>query len=149
LGETTLGGALWILLSLVVAAECVRLGLGSLGRPGPGFVAFGAALLVAVQGALLVISGLRGAAPRIADQQGGRWLAPLATMASLVAYAVSMPLLGFDLASFLFIGGLLFASAPRRLLQAIAMAAVAVVASHLLFITLLKVRMPMGILGTG
>jgi hypothetical protein len=149
LGERTLGGALWVVLSLVVAAECFRLGLGSLGRPGPGFVAFGAAILIAIQGASLIFSGLRGAPARVADEPAGRWFAPLATMASLIVYAVSLPLLGFDVASFLFIGGLLFASAPQRLLQAVLLAAAAVVASHLLFITLLKVRMPPGLLGMG
>jgi len=147
------GGALWIVFAAVVGAEAVHLGLGSFGAPGPGFLAFGAAVLMGTQGAALTVSGfLRAQAPvppTEAQPNESSWVQPVITLIALFAYAALMPVLGFALASVLFIAGLLLAAPPRRWLASLLLAATAVFLSYLLFVTLLKVRMPAGILGLG
>lgn len=153
LNERTVGGCLWMFLGAFIAAEAFRLGLGTFGRPGPGFVAFGAAILMAAQGAALLLEGTVGVGKLSEECLRGReerhWGPPLLTVLALFLYVALMPELGFAVASFLFLAGMLLAPAGRNWIRNIALAAATVVLSYLVFVTLLKVRMPAGFLGFG
>lgn len=154
LNERAIGGIFWLALGIALVIESRRLGLGFLSQPGPGFVALCAAVLMGTQGAVLFLQGIVHSR-RLHQEPGERhkpplhWYLPIVTVVALVGYAAMLPVLGFSLASFLFLFGVLIASHRRSWKQALSLASGTVVFSYVLFVVLLRVRLPAGLLGLG
>jgi hypothetical protein len=135
------------LLAIFALTQALRLEVGSLARPGPGFfpLVLGAALAV-VAGALLVRSRRADDAPPIPREATARGRLA-ATVGALAAYVVLFERLGFVLATVGMLAFLFAALGRYRWPVAVGTALVVTLAAWVLFDTWLHVRLPTGALG--
>jgi putative tricarboxylic transport membrane protein len=144
-----ISGGLWLCIAVAVLAASVRLGLGAYDNPGPGFLAFGSGVLLAVlSGALLVVSVSAKEKPvPLTDLWRGRqWSIPLLAAATLILYGLVLSKLGYLIAT----GALmvvLFYLGKSKLRLAIPGALLAALATFFLFQYLLKMPLPRGLFG--
>ena len=148
-------GLVWAILGMGLCAGSIRLGLGNLHNPGPGFLAFlsGAAL------GILGLAGLWSAFERPLEASNAaiekfstmwswrRLLGPVLTLFILIAYILLWRFLGFVLTTFICLFLLFKLSEPRKWLMPFALTALAVISSYLLFSVWLKAQFPRGIFG--
>jgi len=141
-----LTGFVFLILSLGICLESVRLSLGILHRPGPGFVSFIAGVAMGVLSLVLMIRNI--------SQEGTRTLwTPEANkkgvgtiIGLLLGYALLLDLLGFLATAILFF---LFTSrfvAHLSWRNSVVLAISSSVAAYLIFQVWLKTQLPTGIL---
>jgi putative tricarboxylic transport membrane protein len=94
-------GALLLAVGGAVAAAAASHQVGSLARPGPGFLGFYVGLVIVVMGAGVLIGALRaGAMPSLAQSLAGMRSAP-AMIVPMLAFCLLLERIGFLLAGFL------------------------------------------------
>jgi putative tricarboxylic transport membrane protein len=137
------GGVL--LLAAVAAYEAAKLPLGTTGNPGPGFVPWWAAVALGLL-ALLRLGQLWIARPVPAAGEPGRRAAAVGGLVvALVAYVALVEALGYPLSTFLLVLVVVLRLVePRRWAVALGVAAVAAIASFVVFAVWLKVPLPPG-----
>jgi putative tricarboxylic transport membrane protein len=145
-----ISGFFWLFFGLIVTVESRRLGLGSLHRPGPGFLFFYTGIFVAIMALIVLIRAwvtrkTEGSQERIF---GGENISKAVYVTiSLFVYALLMEPLGFipvTLLIFIFILGII----EKKSWLSVAITSVAItVASYLIFETGLQSQLPKGILG--
>ena len=137
---------LWLVFCLFICIESWRLGLGSLGTPGPGFIPFGAALgtgLIAL--ALLLVrkgKSLSGHTPP--SFQRMRFKKILYMVCAIFIYPLLLNGLGFFLCTLFFIGFSLKVIEPQKWRIVLGVGIGAAVASYVVFDVLLKIQLPKG-----
>ncbi|MGE0719490.1 MAG: tripartite tricarboxylate transporter TctB family protein [Alphaproteobacteria bacterium] len=141
-------GLIWLAAGIWVAWEGWDLGLGTANDPGSGFVLFWCGLLLAVLAAAQIVGalGAAGGPPLGAVLGGIGWRRPAIALAALAAYATVLIPLGFILATAGFILVLLLAIEPMRLPAALALSAGTATAVWVVFVRLLGVPLPRGLL---
>jgi hypothetical protein len=141
----------WTVLALAVAAEAGRLGFGSFGRPGPGFLPFLAAICLAVlAGAGLAQTLVRGPAAggvgvgfRYAD------LLRIGLVATvLFVYVYLWDGIGFLASTFLLLVFLFRCIEPLRWRTVLVASSLTLAFTYILFSVLLGARLPAGRLWT-
>lgn len=145
------GSIFWLIIGAYVAISAYKLGLGYLGKPGPGFIFFCAGLL------LLFLAGVDLAAGFIAKREtynkerplwlGTRWQKVLLVLGALSGYVYFFNILGFLLSTFLLMVFLFKAVEPTKWWIAILGSLITILASYGIFELWLKVSFPQGILG--
>lgn len=145
-GDAWSAGAL-ALLAIFAVTQALRLEVGSLARPGPGFfpLVLSAALAV-VAAALLVRSRRAKDGPPIPREPTARGRLA-ATAGALAAYVLLFERLGFVLATVGMLAFLFAALGRYRWPIAVGAAVVVTLAAWVLFDTWLHVRLPAGVLG--
>lgn len=146
-----MGGLIWFFLGVGLCMGSIRLRLGDLHRPGPGFMPFLSGSLLILFGLILTFStALKGPAGK--DELNGRkvwvkenWKNILFTLLVLFGYLLLFDLLGFILSTFLFFFFLFKRHAPKKWLMPLAFSGVAVFLSHLIFSVWLGCPFPRGI----
>jgi hypothetical protein len=143
------GGLVLLVLGGIAAYESIAYGLGQWSAPGPGFLPFGASVLVIMLALVILARELRGAVqpeatPAVSKTALGD---VLAVMGSMFAYAVSLGMIGFLATSALFVGVLLRFVGHKSWIVTIVVAAAVAIAAHILFVVLLAVQMPVTPLG--
>lgn len=141
-----LTGFVFLILSLGICLESVRLSLGVLHRPGPGFISFIAGVAMGVLSLVIIIrniskGGKRTLWPPEANKKGVGTIIGL-----LLGYALLLDLLGFLATTILFF---LFTSRFVAHLSWRSSAVLAIsssVAAYLIFQVWLKTQLPTGIL---
>jgi hypothetical protein len=94
-------GALLVAIGGAIAAAAVAHQIGSLARPGSGFLGFFVGLVIAVMGGGVVIGALRAAAmPSLVDSLAGMRSAP-AMILPMVAFCLLLERIGFLLSGLL------------------------------------------------
>jgi putative tricarboxylic transport membrane protein len=143
------GGFVLLALGGVAAYESVEYGLGKWSAPGPGFLPFGASVLVVMLALIILARELRGAVQPEAGQVASKTALRdvIAVIASMIAYSVLLGALGFLVTTALFIAFLLRFVGHKSWIVTIAVAAVVAIAAHVLFVVLLAVQMPVTPLG--
>lgn len=139
----------WMLIAIAVLIASVRLGIGPLHNPGPGFMGFfSAALLAVLSGALItiVLIGKQSVAPLSDLWKDRDWHIPLLVVAALVLYCVALPELGYLTATFVLMAAF-FALNRINPWLTLTGALLLSVSSFILFDTLLKVPLPRGFFG--
>ncbi len=141
-----LGGLLWMAVGIVICILSIRLGPGSASAPGPGLVPLGCGLLLAALGLALSLHRGRtdhgeGEAPA---ERSLSWYRMVLALGYLVAYALLLDVLGFLVATVLWVG------ANCRLGKTswgktATISVIATLFSYLLFAHFLKVLLPRGI----
>ena len=145
-----ISGFFWLFFGVLVSIESARLGLGTLHRPGPGFLFFYAGIFVSIMALIIltmafVTKTLEGAGEKIFGGQN-IWKAVYVLIA-IFLYALLMEPLGFipvTLLLFLFILGII---EKKRWVVAILTSVAVTVAAYLIFETALQSQLPKGILG--
>lgn len=142
-------GALWLVVAALFCIASLRLGVGPLRSPGPGFIPFWAGLGLAVCAGILAVS--RPEAPRHAGRREptageARPLRKLVVVAGLAAYCLGLERIGYPVATFGLML-LLFSLGKMRPRVVVGAALAASAASYGLFALLLKTPLPPGMFG--
>jgi putative tricarboxylic transport membrane protein len=137
-------GIFFFTFSLFVIGESLRAGLGTLMKPGPGFLSFcvGTSLLCF---SLAFIQ--RGWAHRASQTLPLFPRRVILTLLSLLIYGLTLDILGFALATFLLVGTLLRLGQPRPWAILISMSVLVTLSAYVLFSYLLHIPFPRGFLG--
>ncbi len=138
----------WALFSVLVAWESSHLRLGSLHKPGAGFLPFLAACTLAGLSLIVVIQSLlkreeEEPAPGI---EKVRWSKALLILLFLLGYAFSLERLGFVITTFLLLFLLLKLIEPQSWPRTILISLFGSVLSYLFFQSWLQVQLPQGLL---
>ena len=145
-----ISGFFWLFFGILVSIESARLGLGTLRRPGPGFLFFYAGIFVSIMALIIFVKALvaakkmRGAQDKFFGATNIR--KAVYVLAAIFIYALIMEPLGFipvTLLFFLFILGII--EKKRWIVAALTSVAVTV-AAYLIFETGLHSQLPKGIL---
>jgi putative tricarboxylic transport membrane protein len=135
-------GSVFLLFSLFIIYESLRLGLGTLKKPGSGFLTFCAAVLLSVFSIALISRGWR---LRESAKPFPRKV--ILALGILILYSLFMDILGFILSTFLMVG-ILFRLAQERPWWTVAgMSALVTFLAYLVFGVLLRVYFPRGFVG--
>jgi putative tricarboxylic transport membrane protein len=101
-------GVAFLILGILVSINAYHLGLGSLGRPGPGLFIFLAGSLIVLLTSVDIIKGIsrkRSKSIKLASLwQGTYWARAALLLTATVIYALVLDSLGFLLPTFLYIG---------------------------------------------
>jgi hypothetical protein len=136
-------GALLVAVGAAIAAAALQLGLGSLSRPGAGFLGFYVGLVIAVMGAAVLAGALRAdAAPSLAESLAGLRSAP-AMVVPMLVFCLLLERTGFLFAGSLLMWWLFSVSfGSFRSIRPILYGAIATGATWLLFDRLLGSGLP-------
>ena len=139
----------WLLVSIGVFIESIRLGVGTLHNPGRGFMTLGASgilgilsLALFIQASLRKEEGERG--PTFAGKFQKRILLVLTALA---VYSRVMPLLGYLISTFLLMSFLFWVLERQRIRMVLASSLLATLATYLVFSKWLNCQFPEGLLG--
>lgn len=141
----------WLIFSVAVVYASYRMGLGSLNKPGPGFlpfwagvILFGLAVLVFIQNKF--IQQTKEKIPLTELWSGMRWRKPIYILIALFAYELTFTYFGFILTTMVLLIFLFRGIEPTKWVWAITGAVLASVASFVLFGVWLQVQLPRGFL---
>lgn len=147
----SISGAFWLFVSIAVAGESYRLGLGTLHKPGSGLFPFAAALLLGSLSLALVFKAIM-LKPKLSRQEetwpnakGWPWAAFV--LGALVFYVLVLEKLGFIIATSFLLFMLPKVIGSQSWPKAITFSILATFASYLLFQVFLKAQLPPGLLG--
>ncbi|MBM4329531.1 MAG: tripartite tricarboxylate transporter TctB family protein [Deltaproteobacteria bacterium] len=136
-------------VGLFFALYARRVEIGAWNEPGPGFLPFWAGITLCVMAVGLFIGSMRRtglALPRFFPQADS-WKRVLATFLAMVVYMRILDLVGFTIATFIFVGFLVRFIFPQTWTRSIIVAALSALCARLLFINLLKTQLPRGFVG--
>jgi len=135
----------WLGIGIFVSAESLlKLKLGTLRQPGPGFFPFWGGFLLAALSLVLLVQARRERQPF--GFGAIRWKALLFVAGMLLAYLLLLETLGFALVTLLFLL-LLFWFGNMGWVKSAVCAAIAVSTAYALFKLWLQVQLPRGPLG--
>lgn len=133
-------------LSLLILFSSLKLGIGSLRKPGPGFIPLGASVLVFSLSLWVLITGIRGSAEE-QKKLSNSWQ-NLTKMISLVIglsfYIYFLKFLGYLIAAFLLLFIMFFIYEPKKWHKHIVVAVLVASLSFFVFRSL-GVHLPSGI----
>ncbi len=129
-------------LSLFVLWESLRVGLGTLQEPGPGFIPFCTGIILSGLSLNLIFSGWR-----LHEAPKSFPLLAILGLVFLILYSLVLNTLGFVLATFLLVGIFFRLGQKRPWWALIGMSALATFAAYVVFSVLLHVHFPRGFLG--
>ncbi|MCL4515853.1 MAG: tripartite tricarboxylate transporter TctB family protein [Firmicutes bacterium] len=137
-----------LIFALVYLASSIALSVGTLAEPGPGFMPTAVGALLLIVAAFYAYRTFRGRAERAEKEGGSSWLkaAPLGIALATVAYPFILRPLNFLLSTFLVLFVLFRLMRYKSTLASLLIAAVATIASFLIFAKLLGVVLPSGFL---
>jgi hypothetical protein len=136
-----------LLFSIYVAVASFSFGVGSLGKPGPGFFPLGGAIIVGVN-ALFVLSRAlsKTDSKRAVEAEKTRWWKVAAVLGSIVLFGILMDTVGFFLCTFLmivfFIRIIMSQGWPKTILVALCSS----IGCYIIFDLLLNAQLPRGFL---
>jgi hypothetical protein len=124
-----------------------NLKLGTFRQPDSGFMPFGASLLLMAM-SLLWLAGSRGSDERPEPfWERGAWRKPLLALGFLIGYAVLMEPLGYVPSTLLFALAWQLLVERERWMKGTVIAAASTAAMYVMFVYLLGVPVPAGVLG--
>lgn len=139
-------GLLFVLFSLYIGVESVRLGLGSYQQPGPGFISFCASVILGVLSLALVFLAFFG---RTIERETWHNRGQIAMVfLAILGFTLLLEWLGFILTAFLLIWFLLKVVERRGWGYSVGVALVVAGASYVVFDLWLSAQLPAGILGS-
>jgi putative tricarboxylic transport membrane protein len=144
-----ISGIFWLVFALIVSVESYRMGLGTLHRPGPGFLFFWAGILLTIMSLIILV---RAWITQKEDGAGGLifggqslWKIIL-VLISVFLYALLMERLGFIVVTLLLFLFLLGIVERKGWVLTITTSLAVTVAAYLIFETALQSQLPKGLL---
>lgn len=145
-----IGGLFFMGAGLLFTLYAPSVDIGTWDEPGPGFLPFYGGLFILFLTALLVAGTLRRAADEAVESffaAGDSWKRVLGVALSLVCFNLLLRPLGFVLVTFLFVGFLVKFVFPQGWVKSVITAAAATACVRIIFVNLLEINFPKGILG--
>lgn len=123
--------------------------IGNWNEPGPGFLPFWAGITLCIMAVGLFAGSLRGTGAVLPPffPQADSWKRVLATCFALVVYVQILNIVGFTVATFIFVGFLVKFVFPQTWTRTIVVAALSALGARLLFVNLLKTQLSQGLFG--
>jgi putative tricarboxylic transport membrane protein len=139
----------WLLVSLSVFIESLRLGIGTLHNPGRGFLTLGASGILGILSLILFLQAtLRKkelkAAPFFA---GPLWRRILLVVIVLVVYSWVMPVLGYLISTFLLMSSLFLILERKKIVFVFVSSILATFVTYFVFSKWLNCQFPYGLFG--
>ncbi len=139
----------WLVVSIAVFIESIRLGIGKIQNPGVGFVTLGASGILGILSLILFIKASLGKEKGKGEPlfKGRFWERTLFVLFILCIYSVVMPALGYLLSTFILMT-LLFWVLERRKIWLVFMASfLSTLISYFVFSKWLNCQFPEGLFG--
>ena len=136
-------GIFFLLLSAYVCGESLRLELGNMHSPGPGFISFGSGLILGLMAMGLVIGAFLKEGGSGEGFQNRKSV--ILVILSLFGFLLILDTLGFILSTFLFVVFLLKFVEERRWFFSLGVAGLTAGISYCIFGILLQAQLPQGI----
>ena len=143
-----IGGIFFILLAGLVIWQSVSIPMGRLNQPGPGFLPFWVAVVLALLSVFLWLeAGLRKISSAKVPSSSGerRWINLLWTAASLLAYGFLLEIAGFIVCTLFLLFFLLRFIGQQKWWVAFTGSILTTLISHAVFRLALKVQLPAGL----
>lgn len=143
-------GLFWSMVALFVIGAALKMGLGDLGSPRPGFFPFLVGILLLILSLGIIVLAVR---ERYKDRNFREWpafsLSVLFTLVVLILYAISLEFLGYIIGSFLLFLYLFKVPAGKKWGISIIMTIGVVSLTYYFFGVLLQAQFPKGIFRLG
>jgi putative tricarboxylic transport membrane protein len=141
---------IWLAISIAICIGSVRLDLGRLSVPGPGFFSFLCGAVMGIMALVIFVQAIRSqsddlAKPIISNPRG--FLKMTYGFIALVLYAVVMEYIGFALSTVLFMGFFLRVVVAQKWRVVFACSIIPTICAYLIFKSWLDVQLPGGFLG--
>ena len=139
-----------LIVALGICLGSVRLSLGDLHHPGPGFFSFLAGAILAFLSLLLLLRSFRKPEREVKTplwQKPERMLKIAYVMIALILYAIGMNYVGFALSTLLFLGFTLRVIEPQKWSVVFAVSILGAIVCYVVFQHWLEVQLPTGIFG--
>lgn len=139
----------WLLVSILVFAESLRIGTGTVQNPGMGFMTFGASGILGILSLVLFFQASlrKDDTPRKPLFAGTQWQRVLFVLLALTVYARVMPALGYLISTFLLMSLLFWLLERGRMGFVLLYALLATLFTHLVFSKWLNCQFPHGLFG--
>jgi hypothetical protein len=139
----------WLLVSLSVFIESLRLGIGTLHNPGRGFLTLGASGILGILSLILFLqASLKKeevkAQPVFA---GPLWTRILLVLIVLILYSRLMPVLGYLISTFLLMTSLFFILERKKIVFVFVSSILTTVVTYFVFSKWLNCQFPDGLFG--
>jgi hypothetical protein len=136
----------WLFLSFFICLESLRLGVGSLRAPGPGFLTFGVSLFIILSVCLLFLKKIgRKFAGNVAPLFKGKKIRDVIYASiALFGYALLLDRLGFFLCTLFFTGFCLKIVSPHSWRVVLGMSIIVAIFSYFIFDVWLTLQLPKG-----
>jgi putative tricarboxylic transport membrane protein len=145
-----LSGLFWLIISILVCVESIRIDIGTFHNPGPGFLPFWAGVVLGMFSiALLITSVLKGKGEKGISSlwKGMEWHKVIIVLASLFIYVILLHRLGYLITTSGLLALLFGVMSRQRLWIPVVSALITALLSYLIFYVWLGVQLPKGILG--
>ncbi len=145
-----ISGSFWLIFAVIVCIESYRLGLGTLYRPGPGFLFFWAGIFLGIMS--LVVFLRAGSSKTEGDSEKGIFgranLKKICiVLISVFLYTLLLEDIGFIPLTLLLFAFLLGIIERKGWLMSILTSVIVTFTAYLLFNTWLKTQLPKGLFG--
>jgi len=139
----------WLLVSIAVFVESLRLGIGQVHDPGRGFITFGASGILGILSlGLFIRASLRKEeGEREPFFAGKLWKRVIFVLVSLAVYSRVMPVLGYLISTFLLMILLFWVLERKRILLVVFSSLLATLFTYLVFSKWLNCQFPDGLFG--
>ena len=148
-GHDLASSLFWLLLSVYVNIESLRLGIGSLREPGVGFMTFGISLLLGLFSLVLFGQACRRKEEsRIELKPAGTlWWRVMFVLVALVIYSALLPTGGYLISTFILMGFLFWILRETSWWWALGASFLATLITYYVFSKWLNCQFPDGLLG--
>jgi putative tricarboxylic transport membrane protein len=145
-----LSGLFWLILSILVCVESIRIDIGTFHNPGPGFLPFWAGVVLGTFSiALLITTILKGKGEKGISSlwKGMEWNKVILVLSSLFIYAILLHRIGYLIATFGLLALLFGVMSRQKPWIPVVSGLITALLSYLIFCVWLGVQLPKGILG--
>lgn len=133
--------------SIFIAFSALKLGLGSLNSPGPGFIPLIATMFLLVLSFLLFFNSFKNKVISSDASKGAvRYGKTIFVIATLIGYSLLLDLLGFFFVTLMLMFVLFLMGSRRAIISTLVGAFATTISAYILFELILGVRFPRGIL---
>jgi hypothetical protein len=138
---------LLMVFSVVILTSSLKLGIGDIQNPGPGFMGFLASILLCVLTLIVVVKESIKSAGEKGEEPGVNWETlkkPLILTLALCGYTLGLDTLGYLVSTFFLMFIMLFISRPRKWYLHMVNAFIIVNITYFVFYKMLRVLLPAG-----
>jgi NADH:ubiquinone oxidoreductase subunit 6 (subunit J) len=145
-----IGGLFFLAVGILFAVYSQSVDIGTMEEPGPGFLPLWAGVLLALMSAILLIKTFLQKKHEKGESffpEHDSWKRVCMVVASLIVYNLLLQYVGFILITFLFVAFLVKFVFPQTWLRTLVTAALSTAGAQLIFVNLLEINFPKGLLG--